>query len=196
MCCTEREREFIFPCILVNSDLIKNVTKSVNANKFWFSLSWCLIIDVNSFLACYTAWKWAVLPTLWAYALPPFSRLKCVRWVKISLCVYVTYRILFSKENGKGRRMRIGAMLELVRTVDQENRVAWEVMEINLHNSIEKVSTYQEDHSYNQVAEKIPCSSHKSCSRSTNNYNSIATLLQGQTPTYPLPPSRLIFLLR
>lgn len=139
-----------------------------------------------------------MLQALWAYVLPPFSRLKCVRWVKISLCVYVTYRILFSKEIGKGRRVRIGAMLELIRTVDQESRVAWEVMEIILHNSIEKVSTYQEDHSYNQVAEKIPqtCSSHKSCARSRNSYNSIATPLQGQTPTYPLPLSRLIFLLR
>lgn len=32
-CVAQRER-VIFPCILVNSDLIKNVTKSVNANKF------------------------------------------------------------------------------------------------------------------------------------------------------------------
>jgi hypothetical protein len=83
--------------------------------------------------------------------LPPPSRLKCVRWVSLSVCVHVcvTYRILFSKEIGKGRRARMGAMLEPVGTVDQESRVAWEVMEINVHNTMERVFTCQEDHSCN-----------------------------------------------
>jgi hypothetical protein len=56
-------------------------------------------------------------------------------------------------------------------------------MEINVNNLIEKMFTYQEDHSYNQAAEKIPqtYSSHKFCASSRNSYNnSIANALQGK----------------
>jgi hypothetical protein len=81
-------------------------------------------------------------------------------------------------------------MLGPVRTVRQESRVAWKVMEINLHNSVEKVFTCQEDHSYSQVAEKIPqtYSCHKYCAKSRNSYNSILTPPPRVNPNLPTAP--------
>jgi hypothetical protein len=85
---------------------------------------------------------WAMLLTFWTYMLPPSSRLMCVRWVSFSLYIY---RILFQK-NGAEWGVGIGAIPGPIGIVDQESRVTWKAIEINIHNLAKKIFTCLEDH--------------------------------------------------